>query len=85
MIEKIIYIGALVILALAQTIQFLIMRKNGKKTQIQNEDTTTIRNPNDKPGKAQICIDNGKLLERLKTQMEDVQGDIKDIFKRLNK
>lgn len=76
MIERIVYIGALAILALAQTIQFLIMKRNGKK---QGD------NPNGKPGKAEICIENGKKLARLETKMEDVQGDIKDIYRWINK
>lgn len=67
----------------------LLIAKNKKKEALQEakEETTTITagNPNGVPGKAQICIDNGKTLERLETQMKDVRGDIKDIFIRLNK
>lgn len=66
-----------------------ILKKNGKKPVLQErkEETTGMNpgNPNDKPGKAQVCIDNGLALERLETKMEAVESNIKEIFRRLNK
>lgn len=57
-----------------------ILKKNGRKELPVREETTSINpnNPNDKPGRAQICIDNGLALERLETQM-------KEVLRRLNK
>ena len=87
---KIIWMALLTIACLAQAIAGLskaLTAKNKRKAAEQEEETTSFNpaNPNDKPGKAQICINNGLTLERLETQMTDVRDDIEKIFRRLNK
>ncbi|MHA1225217.1 MAG: hypothetical protein ACTSPV_00575 [Candidatus Hodarchaeales archaeon] len=52
-----------------------------KKNEI-NGKRNKLNNPG--PGKAQICIDNGKTLVRLETDIENMKGDIQEIRRKLN-
>ena len=63
----------LAILTLAQIVQFLIVKRNGKGYKY---------NPHP-PGESRTCIDNAKAIVELQTEVKNIKSDIHEIKEKL--
>ncbi len=64
----------LAILTLAQIVQFLVVKRNGRKTS-NNPGSNSV------PGKNQVCTDHSNQLAKLNTEVEYLREDIKEAKK----
>lgn len=70
--SKLVETIALIVLALAQALQFWLRRRDRRGPQ------GYIYNPNP-PGKAETCIRHGEEIAKLGVKVEDLMGHIKEI------
>lgn len=70
---------AVAVLRAIEAVARLFWKKRNKQKYNQLTLDRRKANPNDKPGKAQICIDNGNRLTEIETNLEYIKEDIRDL------